>query len=365
MTVKRMMLVWVMVLCLILLSSCAAVRRDVIPDSTSFNPETDGLVQVQTVHESDQTVKNHVLASELRIMDTEPFVPDSMQVYTVNSFSTGMDNMLQGPIRVYDKARRTVPVTREIDTICHAMRDVGHHVMECRIFRVGDEWFVSAMLNVNWWTPYQFYYFNQESGKLMLLYEFNGRDVTAVRVLSAEKLHALDQQSIGGWYESFTPDRLMEEHPDVLERTAQMLLQRGDLFDEASVRGHNQNRKLAVDDFSGLPFSYLLHRVTYGYESVTYLNENEKTVFQSLLDLCPPYEIEQIPGTAETCTVLIFRFAAFDQNTNCQEEWTLFRLADDAESTAYVQTVSQLQEVYGELIPCNIPEWMIPLRKKG
>ncbi len=342
MTVKRMMLVCVMVLCLILLSSCTAVRRDVIPDSTSFNPETDGLVQVQTVHESDQTVKNHVLASELRIMDTEPFVPDSMQVYTVNSFSTGMDNMLQGPIRVYDKARRTVPVTREIDTICHAMRGVGHHVMECRIFRVGDEWFVSAMLNVNWWTPYQFYYFNQESGKLMLLYEFNGRDVTAVRVLSAEKLHALDQQSIGGWYESFTPNRLMEEHPDVLERTAQMLLQRGDLFDEASVRGHNHNRKLTVDSFPGLPFSYLLHRVTYGYESVTYLNENEKTVFQSLLDLCPPYEIEQIPGTAETCTVLIFRFAAFDQNTSCQEEWTLFRLADDAESAAYVQTVSQL-----------------------
>ena len=361
MTMKRLMLVWVMVLCMILLSSCAIIRRDVIiPNSTSFDLETDGLVLLQTVHESDQTIKNYALASDLRIMDTEPFAPDSMQVYTVDSFSTGMDNMLQGPLRVYDDAKREVPVTREIDTICHAMRDVGHHVLKCRILRVGDEWFVSAMLNVNLWTPYQFYYFNQESGKLMLLYEFNGRDVTAVRILSAEKLHALDQHSIGGWYDSFTPDQLMDEHSEVLENAAQLLLRRSDLFDEAVVRNHNHNRKLAVDSFSGFPFSFLLHGVSYGYgEPVTYLNDDEKAVVQSLLNMCPPYEIEQIPGTSQTCTVLIFRFAVFNPETNRQEEWALFRLSDTPESATFTQTVSKLQEAYGELIPCSIPGWMM------
>ena len=360
MTMKRRISVWVMVLCMILLSSCATIRRDVInPNSTSFDLETNGLVLVQTVHESDQTIKNYALASDLRIMDTEPFAPDSMQVYTVDSFSTGMDNMLQGPLRVYDEARREVPVTREIDAICHGMMDVGHHVMECRIFHVSDEWFVSAMLNVNLWTPYQFYYFSQDSGKLMLLYEFNGRDVTAIQVLSAERLRLLDQRSIGGWYKAFTPVGLMEEHPDVLENTAQMLLIRSDLFDEAYVRGHNHNRKLSVDSFSGLPFGYLLHGVSYGNESVTYLNENEKMVFQALLDLCPPYEIEQIPDTSETCTVLIFSFAAFNPETNSQEEWILFRLSDAPESASFAQTVSQLQETYGELIPCSIPGWVM------
>lgn len=358
---KRLILVWVMILLLFLMTACAAISRDVIiPTSASFDMKTDGLVQVQTVHESDKTVKYYALASGSRSMDTDTFIPDDLQVYTVSSFSTGMDNMIQGPIRAYDEASRDVPVTREIDTICHAMRDVGHHVLECRILRVGDEWFVSAMLNVNLWTPYQFYYFNQESGKLMLLYEFNGRDVTAVRILSAEKLHALDQHSIGGWYDSFTPDRLMDKHSEVLENAAQLLLRRSDLFDEAVVRNHNHNRKLAVDSFSGFPFSFLLHGVSYGYgESVTYLNGDEKAVVQSLLNMCPPYEIEQIPDTSETCTVLIFRFAAFNQETNCQEEWTLFRLADDAENSAIMQTVSQLQEVYGELVTCSIPGWMM------
>lgn len=360
MTIKRLMLVYIMILCMILLSSCTVISRDT---NTSFNLETDGLVQVQTVHESDKTVKNYVLASELRIMDAEPFASDNMQIFTVSSFSTGMNNMLEGPLKAYDEAGRNVPVTREIDTICHAMQDIGHHVMECRILQVGDEWFVSAMLNVNLWTPYQFYYFNQESGRLMLLYEFNGRNVTAVRILSAEKLHTLDQRSIGGWYDFFTPDRLMEEQPNVLEDAAKMFLQRNDLFDEACTRFHSQVRCLAADSFADLSYSSLLHGVTYvhgtGQESITYLNDDEKTVFQALLDLCPPYEIEQIPGTSETCTVLIFRFAAFNQETNCQEEWTLFRLADAPESSAFEHTVLQLQEQYGELIICEVPGWLM------
>ena len=106
--------------------------------------------------------------------------------------------------------------------------------------------------------------------------------------------------------------------------------------------------------------------MTYAYgKSVIYLNDDEKAVFQSLLDIYPPYEIEQIPGSSETCTALIFRFSVFNQETNCQEEWTLFRLSAPPESPIFMQTVSQLQEQYGELIPCRIPGWMMPLLKEG
>ncbi len=122
-----------------------------------------------------------------------------------------------------------------------------------------------------------------------------------------------------------------------------------------------------MNNLFGLPYSYLLNGVTYygRGEFVIYLNNDEKTVFQSLLDICPPYEIEQIPGTSETCTVLIFRFSVFDQESSRIEEWTLYRLFDASESPAFVQTVSQLQEQYGELIPSGIPGWMMLLPKEG
>ena len=43
---------------------------------------------------------------------------------------------------------------------------------------------------------------------------------------------------------------------------------------------------------------------------------------------------------SETCTVLIFRFAAFNPETNCQEEWTLFRLSDTPESATFLTQVT-------------------------
>ena len=192
----------------------------------SFDPDTDGLVQVQTVHESNHDIKCFTLASGPQIMETDRFTPDEQEVFTVSLFSIGMNNRILGPIQAYDENNVRVPVTREISTICHAMQDVGHHVMELRIFKVGNEWFASAMLNVNLWTPYQFYYFNRDSGKLMLLYTFNGRDVAAIRVLSADRLHTLDQDSIGGWYDAAAPDRQMDEHPEVIEATEEKELEK-------------------------------------------------------------------------------------------------------------------------------------------
>ncbi len=185
----------------------------------SFDPDADGLVQVQTVHESNHDIKCFTLASGPRIMETDAFTSDKMEVFTVSGFSIGMNNMILGPIPAYDENNGSVPVTREISTICHAIQDVGHHVMELRIFKIGNEWFASAMLNVNLWTPYQFYYLNQDSGKLMLLYTFNGRDIAAIRVLSADRLQALDQDSIGGWYDAAAPDRQMDAYPEAIENT--------------------------------------------------------------------------------------------------------------------------------------------------
>ena len=70
---KRLILVCVAILCLALLFACAIISRDAgIPAQSSFDPETEGLVRVQTVHESGKTVRNYALASGIRIMETEP-----------------------------------------------------------------------------------------------------------------------------------------------------------------------------------------------------------------------------------------------------------------------------------------------------
>ena len=182
-------------------------------DQAAFDVDTDGLVEVQTVHISNGITEYFTLASDQRIMETREFSADELQVCTVRGFSLLSDTMnTLDQLHAYNDQGEEVLVSREISTICHAMQEINHHVLECRIFRVGDEWFASAMLNVNLWTPYRFYYFNRDSGRLILLYTFANTDIHAVRILSAEKLHALDQESIGSWYNSISPaDRVSEE----------------------------------------------------------------------------------------------------------------------------------------------------------
>ena len=197
-TVRRFRLAALSLFLSLCLCGCAAsFPRAVRMASLSFDPETEGLVLVRTVDESDGSVRYSALAPGSRCMDTDAFTPDAMQVTTVRGF-TVFDNQ-PGPLRAYDEAGAETPFTREISAICRAMREVDHHVLQCRIMKVGDEWFASAMLNVNLWTPYRFYWFDRDTGRLTLLYTFDGRDVAAIRVLSADRLRALDQDSIGGW----------------------------------------------------------------------------------------------------------------------------------------------------------------------
>ena len=140
-TARLIPLTVLLALLAVCLCGCAAKE-----EAPAFDPVTEGLVTVQTVHESNGSVKYYALASENRFMETEPFTPDDMRLFTVKDFSIGMDPI---PIHAYGDDGNEVPVSRDISTICHALREIGHSVMECRILNVGDEWFASAILNVN------------------------------------------------------------------------------------------------------------------------------------------------------------------------------------------------------------------------
>ena len=314
---------------------------------------------MQTANDYNHSVSCYVLAFGTRHMQTDAFVSDHMKIFTVDSFSMGMGNMA-GSLHAIDEEGQEAAVTREISTICHAMRDVGHHVMQCRIFRISDEWFASVMLNVNLWKPYRFYYFNQDSGKLVLLYVFDGEDVTGIRILSAERLHALDQPSIGGWFDPISPDRLIADHPEVPENAARMLFRRTDVFDEAFEGSSGHERRIGLDDTLGLTYSVLLRGIAFGARGETkeYLNEEEKATFQELLDLCPPYEIELIPGNGKACDALVFRFSVFNNTANQQEEWVLIRISDTDDQDRLSHTAAQLAEFFGPLMQCEQPNWL-------
>ena len=189
-------------LCGCALPVSGAVVREMNRELNAFDPVAEGLVEVRTVPEGSGSAAYCTLASGKRIMETGEFSPDEMRFFTVDSFSWPVNG--NDSVRVRDEEGREAPMTREIDAICRAMREIGHSVIQCRVFYAGDECFVSVMLNVNLWTPYRFYWFSRESGRLILLYVFANRDADAIHVLNREGLWTLNQEGIGGWPDSGT-----------------------------------------------------------------------------------------------------------------------------------------------------------------
>lgn len=55
-----------------------------------------------------------------------------------------------------------------------------------KIFKLDDEYFVYAELNVNLWYPCTLYYYNQEISELIELYKFDDEEITGI------KIHSLD-----------------------------------------------------------------------------------------------------------------------------------------------------------------------------
>ncbi len=338
-----------------LFSSCGVRHEDF------FDPQQEGLVLVKTA--DGQKTACTALAPGKRYRKTEPFEPDAMDVYTIpNSCFTFSDNRV-AYIRPADAGGHDAPVTREINDICQAMRFIDHDVIGLRIFRVGGEWFASAMLNVNLWTPYRFYYYNPDTRKLQWLTTFADEDVEAVQILSAEKLRALDQESIGGAPDTTAPEQLLADQPELFERAAAALLAHADLFDEIETQWwlHRAIGPLEFYDFDDLnPFSVFDPSAgkygEYRPARAAGLTDGEEKALLALTDRLLPYRITHVRGADGGCSALVFEYFVFNEAENRSDLTALIRLAEDGDADS---TLERLRPAYADLAHAARAGWMI------
>lgn len=328
------------VLCL-LLTGCHCTNASL----SQFDPEAVGLVMVETEDESTGKIRRYAVAAGKTAMEIDAFDPDDLAEYIVPNVFTLGENRVE-ELRLLDAAGREVPVTREAADVCYAMKDVGHDVLQCRVFRVGDEIFVSAMLNVNLWTPYRFYYYDQASRKLIWLYTFANEDVTAIRVLSRERLAALDQETIGG---EWPPDPVesFSLHAQAFDQAADMLLSHADLFEEMQKVRHT--RSITANGF------IRYDNLTNPWGISAHVSQEEQDTLLALTDLCLPRTITCVPGEENRCAALLFTFSVFDFEEDRAKDLILICLEASDDAHARSRTVQALTETYGELseLPCD------------
>ncbi len=198
-------------LCLINLSGCQSLFSKLSNETNNDTNENIELVMDIQTHpnEEDNSLDNddnnadicyYSLTTDGKVTEAEPFTPDEMEIFTVpvnrcfneytiefgNSNHTHRNYTYISDMILEDEDGKNVEITPIISDIFKEALAIGHDMFEMKIFKLDDEYFVYAELNVNLWYPCGLYYYNQEASKLIKLYEFDDEEITGI------KIHSLD-----------------------------------------------------------------------------------------------------------------------------------------------------------------------------
>ena len=135
------------------------------------------------------------LTTDGKVTEAEAFTPDDIDIYNVNyskyshhiTFKNSSFRCMHD-ITLTDENGNNIEITPVITDIINQIKDIDHDTFKMKIFKLDDEYFVYAELNVNLWYPCTLYYYNQEASKLIKLYEFDDEEITGIKIHSLDPL---------------------------------------------------------------------------------------------------------------------------------------------------------------------------------
>lgn len=167
------------------------------------NPEL--VMDIQThPYEEDHSLDNddnnvdicyYSLTTDGKATETEAFTPDDIDIYNVNyskyshhiTFKNSSFRCMYD-ITLTDENGNNIEITPVITDIINQIKDIDHDTFKIKIFKLDDEYFVYAELNVNLWYPCTLYYYNQEISELIELYKFDDEEITGIKIHSLDPL---------------------------------------------------------------------------------------------------------------------------------------------------------------------------------
>lgn len=117
------------------------------------------------------------------------FEPDEMEIFTVtncyDSYISGnrvLNRLTLDTCVIIDNTGKSIEVTGEFSRIIKKVSLLEHSIMDNKIFRLSNKHYVIVSSNVNLWSPYSLYYYDNEEDQLIELYTFNGENVVGIKL---------------------------------------------------------------------------------------------------------------------------------------------------------------------------------------
>ncbi len=175
--------------------------------SAEFIPYVDVILEHEEYGREAQisywAIGRHILPGKSRqAMETEPFESDSMTVYlpqkdlaSVIGAANSGDAHMRWPASV---RKLTLEETGEVieangtiqKMLDRVAADAEHWIMDLKIYELSGCYFVRTTLNVNLWTPYELYYYDEANDALIEIYTFDDQEIIGLRLHEAFRREA-------------------------------------------------------------------------------------------------------------------------------------------------------------------------------
>jgi len=147
----------------------------------------DNSIFVVTKDERNDLIRYYEINSYGYERNVDNFEYDNNELlYFNNCFESYIDrnknkvlNKRTNRCEILDKNKDNIIIDEKYDDIINKVSGLEHDIMESKMIKINDNIYVVVVLNVNWWSPYKLYKY--DNNKLKHLYTFDGEDVIAIK----------------------------------------------------------------------------------------------------------------------------------------------------------------------------------------
>lgn len=121
--------------------------------------------------------------------NVDVFVLDDAMVINVNDcYDSYIDNnkvlnklTIDSCVLISDNEER-IEISNELQVVIESISKLEHDMLDVRLFKIKEEYYVVVEFNVNIWSPYSLYYFDKDKEKLKEIYTFDGEDIVGIKI---------------------------------------------------------------------------------------------------------------------------------------------------------------------------------------
>lgn len=170
--------------CMLVLTMCGLWAAGTVKQRADKKKYAEYSVLRAVVQEENGRGKTayYGIASDKTYGAIESFNPANGMIYSTRYTGTSFEKNKLADVQVVDSKGVPAEKTQEMDHILELGEENKHSILDRWLIYTDGFWFLQVMLNVNLWTPYELYWYNPASDKLVEMTTFDGKEVVGLEV---------------------------------------------------------------------------------------------------------------------------------------------------------------------------------------